>query len=63
MNRMTVSTPALHKEGVSVCIHDDYCNHVETAEISQILLKISALVSNSYRNIIQGTGELQNISQ
>lgn len=28
---------ALHEEGVVVCIHDDYCNHVGTAEISQIL--------------------------
>lgn len=33
---------ALHEEGVVVCIHDDYCNHVGTAEISQILLEISS---------------------
>lgn len=57
MNQTTVITPVLHKEGVVVCIHDDYCNHVGTAEISQILLKIGTLVSNSYRNIIQETGE------
>lgn len=54
---------ALHEEGVVVCIHDDYCNHVETAEISQILLEIGALVSSSYCNAILGIGELQNISQ
>lgn len=54
---------ALHEEGVVVCIHDDYCNHVGTAEISQILLEISVLVSSSYSNALPETGELQNISQ
>ena len=54
---------ALHEEGVVVCIHDDYCNHVGTAEISQILLEISVLVSSSYSNTLLETGELQNISQ
>lgn len=53
----------MKEEGAVVCIHDDYCSHVETAEISQILLKISALISNSYRGILQEMGEHQNISQ
>lgn len=57
MNKMAAVVPALHKEDVVVQIHDDYCNHVGTAEISQILLKISTLISNLYRNIIQETGE------
>lgn len=54
---------ALHEEGTVVCIHDDYCNHVETAEVSEILLKISTLISNSYCNALPEIGELDNISQ
>lgn len=33
-----------------VYIHDDYCIDIEAAEISQILLKIGELISNSYRS-------------
>ena len=28
--------------------HDDYCQRIEAAEITQILLKIGDLVSNAY---------------
>lgn len=42
-------TSVVHEDGAVICIHDDYCSHRKAAEISQILLKISDLVSNTYR--------------
>lgn len=54
---------ALQEEAFVVCIHDDYCSHVEATEISRILSKISKLVSNSYRGTLQEANELHNIPQ
>lgn len=39
---------AIHGDETVVCIHDDYCQRIEAAEITQILLKIGDLVSNAY---------------
>ena len=41
---------AVSEEDAVICIHDDYCIDIEAAEISQILLKIGELISNSYRS-------------
>ena len=38
-------TSVVRKDGAVICIHDDYCSHIEATEISHILLKISDLVS------------------
>lgn len=46
-------TSVVRKDGAVICIHDDYCSHVEATEISHILLKISDLVSNTYRSVQQ----------
>lgn len=51
----------LHEEDAVVCIHDDYCCHVEATEISQILLKIGLLISGSYSSITSEIGEFENI--
>lgn len=42
-----IMTAVSEKDAV-ICIHDDYCTDIEAAEISQILLKIGELISNSY---------------
>ena len=39
---------AIHGDETVVCIHDAYCQRIEAAEITQILLKIGDLVSNAY---------------
>ena len=44
-----IMTAVSEKDAV-ICIHDDYCIDIEAAEISQILLKIGELISNSYRS-------------
>ena len=34
---------AIHGDETVVCIHDDYCQRIEAAEITQILLKLEIL--------------------
>lgn len=48
-----IMTAVSEKDAV-ICIHDDYCIDIEAAEISQILLKIGELISNSYRSVSAG---------
>lgn len=58
MDQTTVIASTSHEESVVIRIHDDYCRHVKTAEISQMLLKISALISNAYCNTALETNEV-----
>lgn len=43
-------TSVVHEDGAVICIHDDYCSHRKAAEITQILLEIGDLVSNTYQS-------------
>lgn len=51
----------VREDGVVICIHDDYCSHIEAAEISRILLKISNLLSNTYRSAQQERDKNNNV--
>lgn len=50
-------TTAINEKGTVVYIHDDYCSHVEATEVTNILLKISELISGAYRHASQGNDE------
>lgn len=43
-------TSAICGDETVVCIHDDYCQRIEAAEIARILLKTGDLVSNAYHS-------------
>lgn len=53
----------LSEKDVVVCLHDDYCSHVSTEEISIILLKIGTLISDFHRSQTLQEMSCEDISQ
>lgn len=49
----------IHKDDdVTILIHDDYCSEIKDYDISQILSRISEIISNSYSHINTCSGEI-----